>query len=264
MNAPESKSFAALALHQARYDALAFVRNGQSIFFTLALPVIFLLLFASVFGSQTVSVAGGTLKQSVYYVPAIMTLGVIAAAFVNLVITVTATREAGIYKRRRATPVPAGAVIAGRALIAVALAFAIAAALLGIGWPVFGASIPGRTAPALIVALVVGALAFCALGFALASLIANADSAQPSIQAIVLPLYFISGVFIPTETIPVWLTRVASFFPVRHFAQALLTAYNPHTSGAGFAWQDLAIVALWGVAGLIVAVRRFRWLPQSG
>ncbi|HEY7295489.1 MAG TPA: ABC transporter permease [Dehalococcoidia bacterium] len=264
MKSPKSKSFTALVLHQSRYDALAFVRNGQSTFFTLALPVIFLLLFASVFGSQTVLVAGGTLKQSVYYVPAIMALGVIAAAFVNLVITVTAARETGIYKRRRATPVPAGAVIAGRALIAVALALAIAVVLLGIGWPVFGANIPGHTAPALIVALVVGALAFCALGFALASLIANADSAQPLIQAIILPLYFISGVFIPAATIPGWLTTVANLFPVRHFAQALLAAYNPHTSGAGFAWNDLAIVALWGVVGLIVAVRRFRWLPQSG
>jgi ABC-2 type transport system permease protein len=264
MKTTNPKSLSALALRQARYDALAFLHNTQSTFFTLALPTIFLVLFASVFGAQTVHVAGGTLKQSVYYVPGIMALGVIAAAFVNLVISVTTARETGIYKRRRATPVPAGAVIAGRALVAVGIALVIAAAVLGIGWAIYGASLPGHTAPALIVTLVVGALAFCALGFALASLIASADAAQPLIQAIVLPLYFISGVFIPAAQVPGWLTSVANLFPIRHFAQALLTAYNPYTSGAGFAWHDLAIVALWGAAGLVVAVRRFAWLPRSG
>jgi len=80
-------------------------------------------------------------------------------------------------------------------------------------------------------------------------------------QAVLLPLYFISGVFIAAGQLPKWLVNVAGIFPVRHLAAALLKAYNPYTRGSGFAWVDLLIVAAWGVAGLVIALRRFSWLP---
>ena len=140
-----------LSLHQFRYDLRAFFRNRQSRFFTLVLPVLFLVIFASLFHSSTVKVAGGTIKTSVYYVPGIITLGIIAAAFVNLVISVTAQRETGALKRRRATPVPAAAIIAGRALTSVVVALGITALLLAIGWLFYKAAVPGRTSPALVV-----------------------------------------------------------------------------------------------------------------
>jgi ABC-2 type transport system permease protein len=251
-----------MSLHVFRSDVRAFRRNRQSRFFTLVLPVLFLVIFASVFGGHhTVQVAGGRIDTSVYYVPGIIALGIIAASFVNLVITVTAQRETGVLKRRRATPVPASAIILGRSLTAVVVALGITAVLLGIGWAAFGAHVPGRTAPALVVAVVVGTLAFCCLGYALASVIRDADSAQPVTQAVMLPLYFISGVFVATTTLPRWLVDVAGVFPVRHLAAALLTAYNPHTAGAGFAGTDLLVLALWGVFGLVVALRRFSWTP---
>jgi ABC-2 type transport system permease protein len=247
--------------HQFRYDLRAFLRNPQAQFFTVALPVLFLVIFASIFGGNTVAVAGGRIDTSVAYVPGIMTLGVISAAFVNLVISVTAQRESGVLKRRRATPVPASAIIAGRAVTAVVAALGIAAVLLGIGWVAFGAHVPARTAPALALAIVVGALSFCCLAYAVASLIRDQDAAQPVTQGIMLPLYFISGVFVAISTLPHWLVDVADAFPVRHLAAALLTAYNPHTRGTGIAAVDLLIVAAWGAAGLVFALRRFSWTP---
>ena len=250
-----------LALHQFGFDLRAFMRNGQSRFFTLALPVLFLVIFASVFGNNTVKVAGGRIDQTVFYVPGIMTLGIIAASFINLVISVVAQRETGVLKRRRATPVPASAIIAGRALTAVVASLAITVLLLAIGWLFFGVHVPGHTAPALVVSVIVGTLAFCCMGFALASVIHDEDAAQPVTQAIMLPLYFISGVFLATAQLPRWLVDTGSVFPVRHLASALLTAYNPHTRGAGFAVTDLLIVAAWGLAGLVVALRRFSWVP---
>lgn len=251
-----------LSLHQFTYDLRAFGRNNQSRFFTLALPVLFLVIFASVFGSgSTVAVSGGRIKTSVSYVPGIITLGIISAAFVNLVISVTAQRETGVLKRRRATPVPASALIGGRALTAVVTALVITAVLLGIGWAAYGAHVPARTAPALVVTIVVGAVAFCCVGYALASVIRDEDAAQPITQATMLPLYFISGVFVPVSTLPHWLVDVADVFPVRHLAAALLVSYNPHTAGAGFSGLDLLIVAAWGIVGLLVALRRFSWLP---
>jgi ABC-2 type transport system permease protein len=252
-----------MALHQFRFDQRALLRNRQAQFFTLAMPVMFLVIFASIFGGHgdTVAVAGGRMDSSVAFVPGIMTLGVIAAAFINLVISVTAQRETGVLKRRRATPVPAAALITGRALTAVVTALANVVVLLAIGWAAFGAHVPARTAAALAVTVVVGAVSFCCLGYALASVIHDQDAAQPVTQGIMLPLYFISGVFIPASTLPTWLVDVADVFPVRHLAAAFLTAYNPHTHGAGFAPTDLAIVAAWGAAGLLIAVRRFSWLP---
>jgi ABC-2 type transport system permease protein len=252
-----------LGLHQFRYDLRAFLRNRQSRFFTLALPVMFLVIFASVFGGHrnTVEVSGGRLDTSVAYVPGIIALGIISASFVNLVITVTAQRESGVLKRRRATPMPAGAIIAARALTAMVTAFALTGVLLAIGWIAFGADVPARTAPALVVTVLLGAAAFCCLGFALASVVRNEDAAQPITQATMLPLYFISGVFVAASVLPHWLVDVAAIFPVRHLAAALLTAYNPHTRGAGFAGSDLLILAAWGIGGLMIALRRFSWLP---
>ena len=249
--------------HLFRYELRAFLRNRQSQFFTLALPVMFLVIFASLFGGRghTTAVPGGQISTSVYYVPGIIALGVISACFGNLVASVTAQRERGVLKRRRATPVPAGAIIAGRVLTSVVVAVVMAAVLLAIGWAAFGAHVPGRTTLALVVTLVVGAASFCCLGYALASLIHDEDAAVPATQALLLPLYFISGVFVATSILPHWLADVGEVFPVRHLANALLTAYNPHTAGLGFSGLDLLIVAAWGAAGLLIAVRKFSWLP---
>jgi ABC-2 type transport system permease protein len=254
-----------MALHVFHYDMLAFLRNRQSTFFTLALPVLFLVIFASLFGGSghTTQVAGGQISTSVYYVPGIITLGVIAACFGNLVTSVIAQRESGVLKRRRATPVPAGAIIGGRVLTAVVTAVVMAAVLLAIGWAAYGAHVPGRTALALVVTVVIGAASFCCLGYALTSLVRNEDAAVPTTQALLLPLYFISGVFVAVSILPHWLADIGEIFPVRHLANALLVAYNPHTTGLGFAGRDLLIVAAWGVAGFLVAVRKFSWLPAG-
>lgn len=250
-----------MTLHQLRFDLRALLRNRQAQFFTLILPPLFLVIFASIFGSGTVKAAGGRIDTSASYVPGIMALGIIAPAFVNLVITITAERESGRLKRRRATPVPAGAIIGARALSSVVLALANAAGLLLIGWAAFGVHLSARTAPALVLTIVVGALSFCCLGYAVGSIVHDQDAAQPVTQGITLPLYFISGVFVAASTLPGWLTDVAAVFPVRHLAAALLTAYNPHTQGAGVSAVDLLVVAGWGMAGLLIALRRFSWLP---
>ncbi len=130
--------------HQFHADLRCFARNTQSVSFTLLMPVLFLVLLASIFRNGTVTVPGGTMKESVYYVPGLIAYGLIAAAFSNLVLSVVRNRESGIYKRRRATPLPASAVIAARAAVAVLTALAITAVMLGIGWAVAGLIIAVR------------------------------------------------------------------------------------------------------------------------
>lgn len=250
-----------LVLHQARYDLLAFLRNRQSRFFTLILPILFLVIFVSVFGNN--KVGPSDVKASTYYVPGISALAVIAGSFVNLVISITAQRESGVLKRRRATPVPAWVLIAGRTLTAIVVSLTVMVAVLLIGRFAYGVRLPVSTIPGVVATAVVGAVAFCCLAYALSTAIHSADAAQPMVQAIMLPLYFISGVFIPNVNLPSWLRHVAQFFPVQHLADGLHHAFDPATRGTGIVWSDLGVLALWAVAGLAVALTRFAWTPAA-
>jgi ABC-2 type transport system permease protein len=256
-------SDAVLVAHQLRYDLLVSWRNPQSRFFTLALPVIFLVLLTSLFGNHTSHINGHAIKNSAYYVPGICALGIISASFVNLVITITAQRESGVLKRRRSTPVPAWVLIASRALTAAIISIVLVIAIVVIGKIAYGVSFPSATIPGLALSVVVGAACFCCLAFALASFIHNEDAAQPIVQATILPLYFISGIFIPKNQLSSTLKDIASVFPVSHLNNALFKAFDPTTTGAGVSGHDLLILAIWGVGGLLIALRRFSWSPRG-
>src|SRR5207248_998763 len=117
--------------------------------------------------------------------------------------------------------------------------------------------------PAFAVAVAVGAACFCCISYAVSSFIHSEDSAQPIIQAVVLPLYFISGVFIPKAQLSSTLRDIGSFFPISHLNEALFKAFDPTASGAGIAGHDLLILAIWGGVGLGVGLRRFNWAPQG-
>jgi ABC-2 type transport system permease protein len=256
-------SSAALALHQYRYDQRQFWREPASVFFTVALPLIFLFLFTAIFGNDTVTVEGHQIKFSNYYLPGILTLSLVSATFVNLTIWLTIARDRGQLKRVRATPVPAAVIIAGRTLTAVGIAAVMTVLLLVIGALLYGVDPPATTAPAALVTLVIGVVSLSALGFAFAAFVPSENAAPPMANAIVLPLYFISGIFVPADQIPDWMATLAGIFPVKPLFEALLTAFDPNTTGAGFEWGHLAIVAAWGVAGTLVALRCFRWTPRD-
>ena len=249
-----------LVLHQWRYDMVGFWRNPQSRFFTVALPIILLVVFVSVFGNNTLK---NGVKASTYYVPGISALAVIASSFFNLVIAITAQRESGVLKRRRATPVPAWVLIAGRTLTAVVVSLAVVTVLLLIGRLAYGVELPTHTIPGVAITAVVGSIAFCCLGYALSTTISSEEAAQPMVQAIMLPLYFISGVFVPDVNLPSWLRDVATAFPVQHLASGLHQAFAQSATGSGIAWSNLGVLALWGAAGLAIALARFSWTPAA-
>jgi ABC-2 type transport system permease protein len=246
-------------LHQARYELRAFLRNKQARYFTLVMPLVLLVIFVGVFGDDDV---GHGVEASSYYVPGIAALAVVAASFANLVISITAQRETGVLKRRRATPVPAWALVAGRSVTATAVSLVSVAVLLAVGRLAHGVDFPASALPAIALTAIVGSAAFCALGYAVSTRIHSADAAQPVVQAILLPLYFSSGVFVPKDNLPDWLRNLAALFPVEHLADALHHAYDPAAHATGVAWGDLAVLAAWGLAGLAVALRRFAWTPS--
>ena len=250
-----------LLASQFRADFRIFWRNPQSRYFTLLLPIVFLVIFAAIFEGVTV-VDGKPVDITTYYVPGIMTLGIISASYVNLTQAIVAQREAGVLKRTRATPVPAAVVIASRAGVGVIVALVMSGLLLAIGRLAYGVPVPGSTMPGLIISVIVGAASFCCLGFAISTRISAADAAAPVTNLTVLPLYFISGVFVPEDQIPSLLRGIANVFPIRHLAVAMLTPFI-HTQGSGIAASDLVIVAAWGLAGLAFAARAFQWSPRT-
>jgi ABC-2 type transport system permease protein len=251
---------ARLALHQFRYDQKVFWRNPASVFFTVMLPLIFLFIFATIFGNDEIEERG--VKTTTYYVPAIVALAVISATLQSLAINLTEDRERGLLKRVRGTPLPTSVFVAGRVGNSLVVSILMVVLVAVIGKLVYDVSLPEETIPAVLVTLAVGAFAFCCLGFALTAAIPSEDAAPAISNATVLPLYFISGIFIPDSEIPEGVLKVADFFPIRHFFEAFFTAWDPNTIGAGFEWGDLAIVAAWGVAGLLVALFAFRWEPR--
>jgi ABC-2 type transport system permease protein len=257
-------SSASLVLHQFRYDQKAFWRNPASLFFTVSLPVIFLLIFASIFGDDTIEIHGDVVKTTTYYVPAIITLAVISAAMVSLSFSLVVARENGVLKRGRGTPMPSWVFIAGKVGNAIVVSVIMLVLLALIGRIVYGVDIPFDRLPAVIVTLAIGAASFCCMGIALTAVIPSEDAAAPITNATVLPLYFLSGVFIPQSEIGGGILGFASIFPIRHFFLAFFTAWDPQTTGAGFEWGHLALVAAWGALGLLLAVRYFRWTPKEG
>ena len=248
-----------LVLHQTRYDLLTFARNRQARFFTVLLPVIFLVIFASVFGGQLIGPE--RIEASTYYVPGIAALAVLAASFSNLVIAVTSQRELGILKRRRATPAPAGVVIAGRAITSLVVSLTVTAVVIALGAIVFGVRVEPGAVGVIVLSIAIGSPALACLGYAVATVIGSADSAQPVALAITLPLSFISGVYIPSIQLPATLNAVARAFPLQHLVAALNRGFLPGATGV--AWGDLAILAAWGLGGFAVALARFRWTPAA-
>jgi ABC-2 type transport system permease protein len=251
----------ALVGHQFRYDQKAFWRNPASVFFTVMFPVIVFLILAVVFNGEVVDVRGGV-EATTYYVPAIMSLAIISATMQTLAMTLVIAREDGRLKRGRGTPMPPWVFIAGRVGNSIVVALMMLALLAAIG-ALFGADVPWDRLPAILLTLVIGAAGFCCLGIALTAAIPSQDAAAAIVNALLLPLYFLSGVFIPEDQLPDGVISFADLFPVRHFFDAFFDAYVP-AGGSAVSWDNLAIVALWGVAGLLLAIRFFRWTPRSG
>jgi ABC-2 type transport system permease protein len=254
-------SAAALTLHQLRYDQRAFWRNPAAVFFTVAFPVMLLVIFAAIFGNDEISTLH--VNTTTYYVPAILTMAIVSATMQALVMSVTLAREQGRLKRARATPMPAWVFIAGRVGNSIVLSLLMLVLISAIGGIAYSVDIPWDHLPAILIALLVGGASFCCLGLAFTALIPSEDAAAPLINLVLLPLYFISGVFVPEDQIG-GVIHIADAFPIRHLFEALFTAFDPNTTGAGFAWGHLAVVAAWGVLGLLLAIRYFRWTPRSG
>jgi ABC-2 type transport system permease protein len=251
------------ALMQIVYTNKAFVRNPASAFFTLVFPLMFLVIFSVIFGSGKVRVGPGVIVGvATFYVPSIAAFSVITACYTNIAISLSFARDTGALKRIRGSPLPVWAYLFARITHAVLIAVLLVAICAAFGAIFYGATLPTQTLPAFLLTLVVGAAAFCALGVAVTALIPNSDAAPAIVNASVLPLLFISNVFIPLQNPPAWLDFVSKIFPIRHFADSLVGSFF-QLSGSGLQTSDLIVVGVWGLAAVVVAARFFDWEPRT-
>lgn len=249
---------ATLTLRHFGYEMKMFRRTPAAMFFVVVLPVLLLVTFATLYGTQRLS-GFGRVRFSQYYVPTMAAFGLMTSCYANLAGRFVYRRETGTLERFRGSPVPLVALIGGFLAFSVAVGSAVCAVNVSIGAAFYGVSIPDHLL-AYLLFLVVGAASFCAMGVAIASVIPDLDSADPIIWGTLFPLLFISGTFSPISTASP-LHRLASIFPIQHLTNAALTAFGNQHPGPGIAWADLAVIAAWGTAGLVVALRRFRWTP---
>jgi ABC-2 type transport system permease protein len=253
----------ALIAHQARFDLRAAMRNPRARFFTLIFPLLLLVIFDGVFANGTTTTGGVRISTDRFYVAGIATMALITSCYVTLTQRVVNQREGGSLKRRRATPAPAWVLIAGQGLATTAISAGVTAVLLVVGHAAFGVGVSAGALLAVAITVAVGSLAFCCLGYAVASFIDNADAAQPIVQFSLIPLYFISGVWVPTASLPHGVRAIADVFPVAHVAGAMHQAFAHASFGAALAPVHLLVTAAWALGAVLVAARRFSWLPAA-
>jgi ABC-2 type transport system permease protein len=240
---------AALAWRQFRFERRLFWRNPSAAFFNFALPLIFLLLIASVFASDE--------EELDVLVPGIAGMGIMATTFTALAMNLTFLREEGILKRIRGTPLPTVSYFGGLLGSAVVNAVAQVALVVVIGHLLYGVSWP-KDVPELAVFTLLGVVAFGALGIAFSHAIPNFDAAPAYVNAVFLPAIFISGVFYSSDSLPPVLEAIAQALPLKHVIDGLSGAIVTGV-GLGDNLTALAVTGGWAAAGLLLAVRYFRW-----
>jgi len=244
----ERPSFAGLAWRQYRLERRMFWRNPTAAFFTALLPLLFLALFGAIFSDQA---------DLDVIVPGIAGMSVLSATFTALAYQMTFMREQGILKRLRGTPLPGAAHllgIAGSAIVNTALQIVLITVagklLFGVDWP--------RHVGELLLFVALGVVCFASLGVALAHAIPNFESAPAYVNAVFLPVIFISGVFYDADDAPRFLRGIAEALPLKHLIDGLSGAM---VTGAdtGENLAALGVLVAWSTIGVALAVRGFSW-----
>lgn len=257
-----------IGISRGLMETRTFFRARDSVMFTFSLPILFMVIFGTIFGEQPLG-PGYTYAQAL--VPALMTYSILSTAFVNIGVRISIERENGTLRRLTHTPMPRPAYFFGKVvmvlvvgLIALSLMVAVGALLYGVRLP----ATPGKWLTLGWVALL-GFTVLGTLGVAMSSLVSHAGSAAAVMNLPTLTLSFISGIFIRYTEIPAWLYGFASLFPVKWIAQGLRSAFLPDSFAAlepAGSWQHgriFLVLLAWLVAGVVLCMTTFRWKRQG-
>jgi ABC-2 type transport system permease protein len=247
---------------QVWYEQLSFWLNPLGAFFTLGFSTIFLVLLGAIAGNSKINSGYGPVKMTQYYLASFGAYAIMAACFTVLASTLVNRREMGLLKRLRLSPVPTWSLLSAIFLSTFVVTLLQLGILLGVGTLGFGDYLPVHGL-AFIVTIVVGMFSFTALGIGMSTLVPNADAAGPMISIVFFLLVAFSGLYFPI-TPGSTLASISGYFPVRHLITAMLASFNLPPGANPWAWHDLGVMAIWGVGGVVVALRRWRWSPRRG
>lgn len=253
-----------LLIQQSAHQLRLFVRVPVAVFFTLALPFVVLVIINATSGERFLTDGNGDWPVDAFVCVAISAFTAVSATFTNLANMVPIRREEGVLQRWRSTPLPVWVLVGGHVLSAMVIAVLSTIFMLGVGVALYGVSVPLASLPAVIVTLLGATVSFAAMGMAVAAVVPTASAASGIANAIILPMALISNVFIPMEDPPPVIDLLANVFPLGPFVEALQAPLHPLNPAATPLWDRLAVVALWGVAGFVVAVGQFRWNAAPG
>ena len=246
-----------LFLHELRNQQLVFWRSKEAALFIFLFPLLLFLLLGSVYSGK---IYGLPAPQAL--LAGMLGYGCANTAFAGLAIQLVVRRELGILKRLRATPLSAKTYIAAT-LASTLIVFVLqAVALFVLGRILYGTPFP-HALGSLVLAIVIGAAAFAALGVATASLIRSAEGSSAVVNFILLPMAFLTGSFGPTHRYPAFLRAIGDVLPLKYFIEIVNAVYLRGHS----LWTKpgaLGVLAAWGATGLVVAALKFRWEPREG
>jgi len=254
------RSASRLLAAQVGYQLRLLVRSPIASFATLVIPLM-VLLAVNLLYTGTRLRARGDIPFAQFFTPAMVAFAVVNACYMAVISSTTLARDEGILKRIRSTPLPPWLYMAGRIGSAALVAIVAAIVVVAVGSAVYGFQVVWSGLPAAILTLAVAIFCFCALGLAVTVLVPAADSALPIAWGTILPLCFISDVFQPIDNAPRWLRAIASFFPLRPFADDLERIFNPVAGSTTPSWPHLGILAAWGIVAAAFALLTFRWEP---
>jgi ABC-2 type transport system permease protein len=237
-----------------------FWRNPAAAAFTFAFPIMFLVIFMAINGGNQVSIASGRIRFAQYYVPTIIAFGLISACYTNLAFTLSMNRESGILKRLRGTPLAPGAYLSGVVTNVIVIGLILTALTTAMGLLFYHVTFPNRYL-GLVVTVAAAGFCFSALGIAVSTFVPNEDAAPAIINFILFPLLFISGTFGAIKNTSA-LAQIANVFPIRHLILLLVAVFDPRTTGTGISLSHIGMLLLWGVIGIAISLRRFRWEPR--
>jgi ABC-2 type transport system permease protein len=246
-----------LALHQLRNEQRLFWRSRELAFFTFALPIVFFVLLGSVYGNDTIE----GVKGSSYLLAGLLGYGVVATTFAGLAIVTVIRREDGILKRLRGTPLSSTSYVTAVLCSTIGVYALEAVALIVLGRLLFDVPFPDRWG-SLVLALLLGGVAFAAMGLGLTGAIHSAEGSSAVVNAIYLPMAFISGSFFSPHSFPDFLQAIADVLPLTYFIR-LVRNVLLHNEQIWSNWESVAVVAAWGLVGVVAASRWFRWEPYE-
>ena len=239
-----------------------FWRTPVAAFFTLVFPMLMLVLFSAIFGNDAFDSVYGRVATSQFFTPGLAVFAAASSTYTGIGINLASRRELGILKRVRGTPLPPWTYLGGVVLSAVWIAALAVVAMVVLGVAAYGVNVEAAKVPAMLATFAVGAASFAALGLALASLARSVSMAVPIANATLLPIAFISNIFVPFGSeAPGWLELIGDIFPLKHFALAFGEAMNPFSEAPAIEWHRLGVMLAWLAVGAAVAAWRFSWGP---